>query len=66
MSSYYLASYQTRLGDFDLFRTSQGLPLFDAEYRNRKDLAGEFDPNKPAPPKEWQEAKDYCLWLGQL
>ncbi|MDR8017193.1 formylglycine-generating enzyme family protein [Ectopseudomonas guguanensis] len=66
LSSYYLASYQTRLGDFDLFRTSQGLPLFDAEYRNRKDLAGEFDPNKPAPPKEWQEAKDYCLWLGQL
>ena len=66
LSSYYLASYQTRLGDFDLFRTSQGLPLFDAEYRDRKDLADEFDPNKPAPPKEWKEAKDYCLWLGQL
>lgn len=66
LSSYYLASYQTRLGAFDLFRTSQGLPLFDAEYRKRKDLAGEFDPNKPAPPKEWQESKDYCLWLGQL
>ncbi|MGQ7960294.1 formylglycine-generating enzyme family protein [Pseudomonas sp. SP16.1] len=66
LSSYYLASYQTRLGDFDLFRTSQGLPLFDAEYRDREDLQFRYRENNPAPPKEWQEAKDYCLWLGQL
>ncbi len=66
LSSYYLASYQTRLGDFDLFRTSQGLPLFDAEYRDREDLQFRYRKNNPASLKDWQEAKDYCLWLGQL
>ncbi|EJO95180.1 hypothetical protein A471_03860 [Ectopseudomonas mendocina DLHK] len=49
LSSYYLASYQTRLGDFDLFRTSQGLPLFDEEYRNREDL--QFRYRKITPPR---------------
>ncbi|WP_333984126.1 formylglycine-generating enzyme family protein [Ectopseudomonas khazarica] len=66
LSSYYLASYQTRLGDFDLFRTSQGLPLFDAEYRDREDLQFRYQKNNPASLKDWQEAKSYCLWLGQL
>jgi sulfatase modifying factor 1 len=66
LSSYYLASYQTRLGDFDLFRTSQGLSLFGEELREREDLQFRYRPDNPAPPKEWQEAKDYCLWLGKL
>jgi sulfatase modifying factor 1 len=66
LSSYHLSSYQTRHDDFDLFRTSQGLPLFNAEYRDREDLTDYFAPNNPAPVKTWQEAKDYCLWLGQL
>ncbi|MGE4405866.1 formylglycine-generating enzyme family protein [Pseudomonas sp.] len=66
LSSYYLASYQTRLGDFDLFRTSQGLPLFGKELREREDLQFRYRSDNPAPPKEWQEAKDYCLWLGNL
>ncbi|MBU1331983.1 MAG: formylglycine-generating enzyme family protein [Gammaproteobacteria bacterium] len=62
LSSYYLASYQTRLGDFDVFRASLGLPLFDEVLRER----GFFHENKPAPTMKWQEAKDYCLWLGGL
>ena len=66
LTSYYLASYQTQLGDFDLFRTSQGLPLFGAEHRNREKLQFRYRVNNPAPTKTWQEAKDYCLWLGQL
>jgi sulfatase modifying factor 1 len=66
LSSYYLASYQTRLGDFDLFRTSQGFSLFDSEYRNREDLQFRYRKDNPASLKDWQEAKDYCLWLGSL
>ena len=66
LSSYHLSRYQTRQEDFDLFRTSQGLALFNAEERDRQDLAHYFAPNNPAPVKDWQEAKDYCLWLGEL
>ena len=66
LSSYHLSRYQTRLKDFDLYRTSLGLPLFDEEYREREDLADEYHPHNPAPVKLWQEAKDYCLWLGEL
>ncbi|MBL4835061.1 MAG: SUMF1/EgtB/PvdO family nonheme iron enzyme [Pseudomonas sp.] len=66
LSSYHLSRYQTRLNDFDLYRTSLGLPLFDEEYREREHLVAEYDPNNPAPVKLWQEAKDYCLWLGEL
>ncbi|WP_235869810.1 MULTISPECIES: formylglycine-generating enzyme family protein, partial [Pseudomonas] len=66
LSSYYLSRYQTRLEDFDLFRTSLGLPLFKAEYRDREDLADYFASDNPTPVKSWQEAKDYCLWLGEL
>ncbi|WOD09982.1 SUMF1/EgtB/PvdO family nonheme iron enzyme [Pseudomonas sp. NyZ704] len=66
LSNYHLSRYQTRLEDFDLFRTSLGLPLFDAELRERDDLQDLFHPNKPAWTKRWQEAKDYCLWLADL
>jgi sulfatase modifying factor 1 len=66
LSSYHLASYQTRLGDFDLFRTSQGLPLFSAEYRERENMHYRYLPNNPASPKTWQESKDYCAWVGEL
>ncbi|GAA6133149.1 formylglycine-generating enzyme family protein [Halopseudomonas sabulinigri] len=66
LSSYHLSRYQTRLEDFDLFRTSLGLELFDAELRKREDLQELFHPAKPAWTKNWKEAKDYCLWLGEL
>ena len=66
LSSYHLSRYQTRLKDFDLYRTSLGLPLFDEEYREREDLQSYFNPDNPSPTKTWQEAKDYCGWLNEL
>ncbi|MEB0098609.1 SUMF1/EgtB/PvdO family nonheme iron enzyme [Pseudomonas sp. DC1.2] len=67
LSSYYLSKFQTTLADFDLFFIAQGKPLFDAEYREREDLKVKlYAPNLPAPTKNWQEAKDYCNWLGRL
>ena len=66
LSSFYLSRYHTKLGDFDLFRSAHGKELFDKEYRKREDLKVHFLPNKPAHTKSWQEAKDYCLWLGEL
>ncbi len=66
LSSFYLSKYHTTLGDFDLFRTAHGKELFDKEYRKREDLKERFVPTKPAHTKDWQEVKDYCLWLGEL
>lgn len=67
LSSYSLSQFQTTLGDFDLFFIAQGKPLFDAEDRKREDLKEIiYAPNLPAPVQNWQEAKDYCGWLGTL
>ena len=67
LSSYSFSKYQTTLGDFDLFFIAQGLPLFDLENRKREDLKELiYAPNLPAALQSWQEAKDYCGWLGML
>ncbi|WP_256220585.1 SUMF1/EgtB/PvdO family nonheme iron enzyme [Pseudomonas sp. P1.8] len=67
LSSYSFSKFQVTLRDFDLFFIAQGKPLFDAEYRERENLKFKrFAPNLPAPVKSWQEAKDYCGWLGGL
>ncbi|MDP4571642.1 SUMF1/EgtB/PvdO family nonheme iron enzyme [Pseudomonas sp. LPH60] len=67
LSSYYLSSLQTTLGDFDLFFLAQGKPPFDAELRKREDMKQLYLENLPAPAsRSWQEAKDYCGWLADL
>ena len=67
LSSYSLSKFQTTLGDFDLFFIAQDKPLFDLEYRKREDLKEVlYAPDLPAPTQSWQEAKDYCGWLGAL
>ncbi|WP_372242104.1 formylglycine-generating enzyme family protein [Pseudomonas sp. Fl4BN1] len=66
LSSYSLSKFQATLGDFDLFFIAQGKPLFNAENRKREDLKELYAPNLPAPAQSWQEAKDYCGWLGQV
>ncbi|WP_224795583.1 formylglycine-generating enzyme family protein [Pseudomonas fluorescens] len=67
LSSYSLSKFQATLGDFDLFFIARGKRLFDAENRSREDLKEIlFAPDLPAPTQSWQEAKDYCGWLGTL
>ncbi len=67
LSSYSLSKYQTMLGDFDVFFIAEGKPLLNKENRDREELKEVlFAPNLPAPTKSWQEAKDYCSWLGEL
>ncbi|GFM68885.1 SUMF1/EgtB/PvdO family nonheme iron enzyme [Pseudomonas lijiangensis] len=66
LSSYYLSRFQTTLGDFDLFFIANQKPLYDQEDRKREDLKRFYKSNLPAPTKSWQEAKDYCQWLGKL
>jgi len=66
LRNYHLSKFQTTLGDFDLFFIAQGKPLFDKKLRQREDLQFRYQPNLPAPTRSWQEAKDYCGWLGKL
>jgi formylglycine-generating enzyme required for sulfatase activity len=66
LSGYYLSKFQATLGDFDLFFVVNNRPLFDQEYRERDDLKFRYKPNLPAPTQDWQEAKEYCQWLGDL
>jgi len=66
LSSYYLAAKKTTLGDFDAYRATQNKEPVLAELRQRDRLKHLFNPKHPAPIKEWQEAKDYCQWLGSL
>ncbi|MGY2293608.1 formylglycine-generating enzyme family protein [Pseudomonas sp. SDO528_S397] len=66
LSSYYFSKFQTTLGDFDLFFVANGHPLFDTEKRTREDLKFRYKPNLPAFTKTWQEAKNYCNWLGSI
>ncbi|MFK4136080.1 formylglycine-generating enzyme family protein [Pseudomonas luteola] len=66
LDSYYMASKKTTLKDFDLFRESHGLGIFDEALHKREDLKTYYLPKNPAPTKDWQQAKDYCNWIGEL
>ncbi|PMZ98306.1 MULTISPECIES: SUMF1/EgtB/PvdO family nonheme iron enzyme [Pseudomonas] len=66
LSGYYISKFQVVLGDFDLYFFVNKKSLFDQEYREREDLKFRYQPNLPAPTQTWQEARDYCQWLGDL
>lgn len=66
LSSYYLAAKKTTLGDFDLYRSLLDKDPVRSELRNRERLKYVFDPMNVAPVRDWQEAKDYCQWIGQV
>ena len=77
LDSFYMAKYHTTIAEDDRFRTFTGLPWYDMELteEDRRDgltkpyrlrVPEVFKPDQPAYSKLWQEAKEYCLWLGEL
>ncbi|EMP57329.1 hypothetical protein MSNKSG1_01873 [Marinobacter santoriniensis NKSG1] len=66
LDDYFLAKYETTISDFDLFREIQGKAPYKRMLRKREHRKDWFGPNKPAWTKNWQEPKDYCLWVGEL
>ncbi|TBW46943.1 hypothetical protein EZI54_22860 [Marinobacter halodurans] len=66
LDDYSLSKYETTIADFDLFRELQGKEPYEKEIREREGREYLFEPDKPAWTKNWQEPKDYCLWVGEL
>jgi formylglycine-generating enzyme required for sulfatase activity len=66
LSSFSISSYETTMGDFDLYRELQGKEPYRQDWRESDELADLFHPRKPAWTKDWQETQDYCQWVGEL
>ncbi|NWE32516.1 SUMF1/EgtB/PvdO family nonheme iron enzyme [Pseudomonas gingeri] len=77
LDSFYMAKYHTTIAEDDRFRSFTGLPQYRMELTEeerregftqpyRLDAPHMLKPDFPARSKLWQEAKDYCLWLGEL
>lgn len=66
LSNYSLANHETTYYGFDAFQRAHDRPIVDADMREKYNIPDEQFKNKPTPTKTWQEAKDYCLWLGDL
>jgi sulfatase modifying factor 1 len=63
LDSYHLAKYETTIHEFDQFLLAHDKELY---YANRRDDLELFNPALPSLTKDWQEVKDYCLWLGEV
>ena len=66
LSNYSLANHETTYHGFDAFKKAHHRPVVDAYMREKYDLSDDEFKDLAAPTKAWQEAKDYCLWLGEL
>ncbi len=73
LDSFYLAKYHTTIAEEDGFRIIHGRPLYGMEPETRPgrqsfrmEVPHWFKPDFPAISAVWQEAKDYCQWLGEL
>ena len=66
LDSYSLSKYETSVHEFTLFKQAHNLPIPKAKLKERKPDHWMFKPDSPTGTHKWQEAKDYCLWIGQL
>lgn len=60
LSDFWIGKYKISYAEFDVFT--------DATGRQRTGMDDDGDGRHPLIPAGayWQEAKDYCLWLGQI
>jgi formylglycine-generating enzyme required for sulfatase activity len=61
LDSYYIMKYEVTYGEYDLFTSQTGRPLFLKDYVNEPFRGKTI----PAGTKSWNDAKSYCLWLGE-
>jgi formylglycine-generating enzyme len=60
LSDFWIGKYKVTYAEFDVFT--------DATGRKRTGMESDGEGRHPVIPAGayWQEAKDYCLWLGQI
>ncbi|MBN1006680.1 formylglycine-generating enzyme family protein [Amphritea pacifica] len=66
LNSYSLSKYETRVKDMDRYLLAHNEPLPKPELREVEPENFQFQSDNPASTRGWQDAKDYCTWLGQL
>ncbi|WP_100754527.1 formylglycine-generating enzyme family protein, partial [Vibrio salilacus] len=74
LSSYSLSKYEAELLDYDVYLQAFNRPFEQSEdegkylERRSKDyqIYLSYFTSKPAREVNWQDAKNYCQWLGQL
>ncbi len=74
LSSYSLSKYEAELLDYDIYLQAFNRPFEQSEdkgkylERRSKDYQTylPYFTSKPAREVNWQDAKNYCQWLGQL
>lgn len=60
LSDFWISKYKVTYAEFDVFTDATGKPRTGTEFEGRR-----RHPLIPAGAY-WQEAKNYCQWLGQL
>ena len=66
LDSYSLSKYETRVKDMDRYLLAHNQPLPKPELRVERPEKFQFQPDNPASTRGWQDAKDYCTWLGKV
>ncbi|MGD8119254.1 formylglycine-generating enzyme family protein, partial [Vibrio sp. TRT 29B02] len=74
LSSYSLSKYEAELLDYDVYLQAFNRPFEQFDYEEKYLERGSSDYKiflssfikKPARLVNWQDAKNYCQWLGQL
>ncbi len=69
LDSFHIGKYEVTFREYDVYAKANNLPLPAGKYIGRKSITGitRFrKPDKPATKVSWQEARDYCHWLGRL
>ena len=66
LDSYSLSKYETSVYEYEHFRLAHKQPLPRAKLRKEQPNHWYFTPDIPTGTQKWEDAKDYCLWIGQL
>ncbi|WP_039977157.1 formylglycine-generating enzyme family protein [Vibrio jasicida] len=75
LDSYSIAKFETRFVDMEWMRWINKLPVAEDDSRDRTHIPRDSVKYKflledrqkaAASAKQWQEAKDYCQWLGDV
>ena len=68
LSNYSLSNHETTYYETDTFNRAENNPIANQISRYDKDFPIQDEQLKyrPSATKSWEEAKEYCLWLGKI